>query len=335
MGLSSFFKRAPAAEAGRRQSPPQDPGAVETLRTRARRRLIGVAVLVGGAVVGLPRLFDAPPRPADQPVAVHVAGQDRVTSVNPVRPEPIVTPGAPVVPAQAGASAAALMPGAARPMAALPSSPVPRAVSRDDGIITESKSDAQAEALAAQRRREQERKAQLERERQEKAQKAARLEKERAEKERAEKEKAERQRLEREKEREKERAAAKAEKARQERLEQQRAEKAREAEKDKAREAERQRARREAERRDKERNDKADKGHRYVVQVGSYSETRAVREARQRVDRIGLESFEQHVETSSGARTRVRLGPFATKEEATRAAAKLKAAGMNAAVLPL
>lgn len=323
MGLSSFFKRAPAAEAGRRQSPPQGPGAIETLRTRARRRLIGVAVLVGGAVLGLPRLFDAPPRPADQPVAVRVAGQERASAVRPIQPEPIVTPGVPVVPAPAGVSAAALTAGAAKPMAALPV-PAPRAVSRDDGIITEPKPDPQAEAM--QRRREQERKAQLERERLEKAQKAAKIEKERAEKEKAEK-----LRLEREKERER---AAKAEKARQERLEQLRAEKAREPEK--AREAEKQRARRDKDKADKsEKADKADKGHRYVVQVGSYSETRAVREARQRVDRLGLDSFEQHVETSSGARTRVRLGPFATKDEATRAAAKLKAAGMNAAVLPL
>ena len=60
-----------------------------------------------------------------------------------------------------------------------------------------------------------------------------------------------------------------------------------------------------------------------------------MRETRQRVEGLGLKSFEQHVETSSGRRTRVRLGPFSTKEEAARAASKLKAAGVSAAVLPL
>lgn len=316
MGLSSFFKRAPAAEAGRRQPLPQDPAAFETLRTRARRRLIGVAVLVVGAVAGLPRLFDAPPRPADQAVAVRVAGQEPRTVTRTAQPEPIVSPG----------GAAAVAPSQGLPAVAMPSRPVVR----DDHIITEPKPDPQAEARAVERQREQERKAQAERER--------------AEREKAEKLRLERERQkEREKERERERErAAKAEKARQEQL---KAEKAREAEKaekaEKAREAEKQRVRREAERRDKdkaekaEKADKVDKGRRYVVQVGSYSESRAVRETRQRVDRLGLDSFEQHVETSSGARTRVRLGPFATKDEAVRAAAKLKAAGMNAAVLPL
>lgn len=318
MGLSSFFKRAPAAEAGRRQPLPQDPAAFDTLRTRARRRLIGVAVLVVGAVAGLPRLFDAQPRPADQGVAVRVAGQEPRTVARTAQPEPIVTAGLGGTVAPSAAGVAASSPGL--PVVAMPQRPVVR----DDHIITEPKPDPQAEARAVERQREQARKAQAERER---------VEREKAEKLRLERDR----QKEREKERERERErAAKAEKARQEQLKAEKAEKA-----EKAREAEKQRARREAERRDKdkaekaEKAEKADKGRRYVVQVGSYSEPRAVRETRQRVDRLGLDSFEQHVETSSGARTRVRLGPFGSKDEAVRAAAKLKAAGMNAAVLPL
>ena len=63
MGLLSSLKRKSSEPAARRL-PPQDPAQVELLRTRARRRLIGVAVLVGLAVVALPYVFDATPRPA-------------------------------------------------------------------------------------------------------------------------------------------------------------------------------------------------------------------------------------------------------------------------------
>ena len=73
-----------------------------------------------------------------------------------------------------------------------------------------------------------------------------------------------------------------------------------------------------------------------MIQAGSFAEAAAARDLGRRIDKLGLDSHEQRVETAAGsARTRVRLGPFNTKEEALRAAARLKAAGLNAAVLPL
>jgi DedD protein len=74
---------------------------------------------------------------------------------------------------------------------------------------------------------------------------------------------------------------------------------------------------------------------RFVVQVGAFAEASAVREARAKVEKLGLVTYTQQVETASGPRTRVRLGPFATREEADQAAAKVKAAGLPGAVLAL
>ena len=74
---------------------------------------------------------------------------------------------------------------------------------------------------------------------------------------------------------------------------------------------------------------------RFVVQVGAFAESTAVREARAKVEKLGLTTYTQVIETSAGARTRVRLGPFATREEADKAAGKVKAAGLPASVLTL
>jgi len=74
---------------------------------------------------------------------------------------------------------------------------------------------------------------------------------------------------------------------------------------------------------------------RFVVQVGAYSDPVALRDARQRVERLGLKTYTQVVETAAGKRTRVRIGPFASRQEADTAAARIKGAGMPANVLAL
>ena len=74
---------------------------------------------------------------------------------------------------------------------------------------------------------------------------------------------------------------------------------------------------------------------RYVVQVGAFSDTAAARETRQKVEKLGLKTYTQVAETAQGSRIRVRVGPFASREEADRVMAKLKAAGSPAVVLTL
>jgi len=72
-----------------------------------------------------------------------------------------------------------------------------------------------------------------------------------------------------------------------------------------------------------------------VVQVGAYTEARALREARQKTERLGLKTYTQVIKTPAGERTRVRVGPYATRAEAEAAGARLRAAGLPAAILTL
>ncbi|MDO4593068.1 MAG: SPOR domain-containing protein, partial [Comamonadaceae bacterium] len=48
-----------------------------------------------------------------------------------------------------------------------------------------------------------------------------------------------------------------------------------------------------------------------------------------------LKTYTQTVDTKDGKRTRVRVGPFAQRDEADKAAARIKGLGLAAAVLTL
>ena len=74
---------------------------------------------------------------------------------------------------------------------------------------------------------------------------------------------------------------------------------------------------------------------RFVVQVGAFAEVTAAREARQKVEKLGLKTYTQVVETSAGKRIRVRVGPFGSRGEADKAADKIKSAGLPSAVYTL
>ncbi len=79
----------------------------------------------------------------------------------------------------------------------------------------------------------------------------------------------------------------------------------------------------------------AAKDGRFVVQVGAFTDPVALRDVRQKVEKLGLKTYTQVVDTDAGKRTRVRVGPFATRDEADAAGARLKAAGLPAAILTL
>ncbi|MCU0967236.1 MAG: SPOR domain-containing protein [Rubrivivax sp.] len=74
---------------------------------------------------------------------------------------------------------------------------------------------------------------------------------------------------------------------------------------------------------------------RFVVQVGAYTDPATLREARQKVERLGLKTYTQVIETDAGRRTRVRVGPFDSRADADEAARRLKAAGLPANILVL
>ena len=74
---------------------------------------------------------------------------------------------------------------------------------------------------------------------------------------------------------------------------------------------------------------------RYVVQVGAFADPAKAREARLKLEHAGLKTYTHVAETKDGARIRVRVGPFSTKAEADKAAQKVKALKLAAAVLTL
>jgi DedD protein len=74
---------------------------------------------------------------------------------------------------------------------------------------------------------------------------------------------------------------------------------------------------------------------RFVVQIGAFAEAASAREARLKVEGLGLKTYTQVIESDTGRRIRVRIGPYGTKAEADKAAARVKAAGLPSAVLKL
>jgi DedD protein len=74
---------------------------------------------------------------------------------------------------------------------------------------------------------------------------------------------------------------------------------------------------------------------RYVVQVGAFSDVTKARETRVKLERAGMKTYTQVVETKDGKRIRVRVGPFATKGDAEKAAEKVKGLDLQPAVLTL
>jgi DedD protein len=72
-----------------------------------------------------------------------------------------------------------------------------------------------------------------------------------------------------------------------------------------------------------------------VVQVGAFSDPNTLRQARAKVERLGLRTYTQVIGSGSIQRTRVRVGPFASRADAEAAAGKLKAGGLPADILKL
>jgi len=279
MGLFSFLQGSSAADAPRAGTP--DP--VQAARTRARRRLIGAAALLGVGVVGFPLLFETQPRPIPVDIAIEIPKKEgapslplpppRTASAAPatarvsggVTSERSAAPREPAAtvtrtePALSG-DAARKEPQAPRSEASTPaakSAPTKPEVRRDDGAraraLLEGQSAASASSPVAPKP----------------AAVVATVVPGKA-------------------------AATSA---------------------------------------DAVKPDGA--SNRFVVQIGAYGEANSARDVRQRVDKLGLKSFTQVIEIDGAKRIRVRVGPFAAREDAEKAAGTLKAAGLPAAVLTL
>ena len=292
----------------RRRKQADDPQeTLETIRRRARNRLLGAALLVGVTVIGLPMLFDKQPRVVNVDAQVSIPDKNDVAPLQvPVKEslgekEEFVPSVPPVPSGDTPVQADVPMPDAP-PQAASPE-PAPQPAKTADA---RDKERSEQQAKADKERKEQQAKAEKERKEQAKADKERKEQQAKAEKERKEKEaKAEKERKE---------LQAKAEKERKER------------------EAARARALLEG----KSADSVQEKKQRFVIQIGAFSDAQSARQERMKAERAGVKTYIQIIKTREGEeRTRVRAGPFTSREEADKAAATLKSLGLPSAVQTL
>ena len=263
MGLFSFLKRDVAADAAAPKKPAKSGGKataaddVQLLRLRARRRLIGAAVLVAAGVVGFPLIFETQPRPIPVDLPIDIPRKESAPPLAVPTREPLSQAEPTLAPAlQVAQAASAEVPAepkvadrsASKPAEKPAEKPADRAASKPvekpaDKPVKPADKPADKPKPASDGARAQ-----------------ALLEG-------------------------KEPAAASA--------------------------------------------------ARYIVQVGAFSENKAAQDVRAKVEKLGLKTYAQAVDTADGRRVRVRLGPFASRDEAERAAAKLKSAGMPGSILTL
>ena len=71
------------------------------------------------------------------------------------------------------------------------------------------------------------------------------------------------------------------------------------------------------------------------MQVGAFADADKAKEVRLKLERAGLKTYTQVVDAKDGKRTRVRVGPYASRAEAEKAAARIKGLDLSASVLTL
>jgi DedD protein len=74
-------------------------------------------------------------------------------------------------------------------------------------------------------------------------------------------------------------------------------------------------------------------GPRIYVQAGAMAKESSAKELASKLGKAGLSSFVERAQSAGGARYRVRVGPFATRDEAERARARLHEMGITANIV--
>lgn len=75
-------------------------------------------------------------------------------------------------------------------------------------------------------------------------------------------------------------------------------------------------------------------GGKFVIQVAALATQDKINELRSKLSGAGIHSFTQKIATQSGDRTRIRVGPFASRDEAEKMGARIKKLGLNATIVP-
>ena len=81
--------------------------------------------------------------------------------------------------------------------------------------------------------------------------------------------------------------------------------------------------------------DSKDTGARFVVQAGTFSDDGKLREVRSKLEKAGITTYTQVIESKEGRRVRVRVGPFTSRDEADKVARKIKQLSLQPQVLTL
>jgi DedD protein len=73
----------------------------------------------------------------------------------------------------------------------------------------------------------------------------------------------------------------------------------------------------------------------FAVQVGAFKDDEKLKEARERLAAAGVPHYTERRDTAGGGLTRLRAGPFPTREAADAALAKIKLNALDGQVVPL
>ena len=79
----------------------------------------------------------------------------------------------------------------------------------------------------------------------------------------------------------------------------------------------------------------ADAAAKVIIQVGAFADADKVREVRRKLEHAGLKTYTQSIEKDGKRTTRVRVGPFETRAEADKAAARIRKLDLPASVIAL
>lgn len=251
---------------------------VEVIRKRARHRLMGSVILVLGAVVGLPLLFDSQPRPVaiDTPIVIPDRNQ-----------------AAPLAPPVSGKSAGSKE----RPPSIDPGQTAPPPVKTD--VANVAALDANEELVNKEGKSEVKTEIKTEQKSEAKSEPKTDLKAE-------------------------PKADSKTDKKQEIKSD------AKDGVKDSSKEAAKAKALL-----DGKDVSKPSDAVRSVVQVGAFADAAKAKEARSKLEQAGIKTYTQEIETKEGKRIRVRVGPFASKEEADKAAEKIRKLNLSTTVLKL
>ncbi len=271
------------------------PESVEVLRKRARHRLIGAAVLVLVAVIGFPILFDTQPRPIAVDIPIEIPDRSATKPLALPAPSAATVSSAP----SSGPSVAGPATPSAAPVASQPA-PAPAVAQAPAEPVRPAASAAQAGKVATA--------ASLDAREQVISDKASKAES---------------------------KPAAKPDAAKPEAAKPATAAPATAAAPTRPDDGARAKALLEGKPVELAAARPAAAEGRFVVQFGAFSDNAKAQEARHKVERAGLKTYVHVAETKDGKRIRVRVGPFANRADAEKAASKIKGLDLPANILTL